>query len=224
MNLQLCIPYRPCPKGCPMCIAVRPKKYENLFAKNHMEYIGKLSVVMCQQKYETVVLTGDTEPTLDDWWLNKVITFFVLHTYKPKIEIQTHNYNWKGLRGIDVNAFSVTSLQDLTELPSIRTKYGINRLVVLGTKELMAYFLREDVDLSNFQQLTIKALQHTASQVAFIDDYIDKVKCDTAILDEVAEKYAALGLQVKVDLDCQNSINRYAIFREDGEFYKTWDE
>ena len=224
MNLQLCIPYQKCPFGCPMCIASNPKRYDNLFAKNAMEYIGKLGVEMCRRKYENVVLTGDTDPTLDNEWLFYVVPFFVRHCYKVGVEIQTHNYFWKGLRGIDVNAFSITTMKDAARIPYIKTDHGMNRLVVLGTTELLRYFLKEDVDLSQFQQLTFKALQHTASNVSSVDEYIDGVKCDAGLLDKAAAKYRELGLQVKIDLNCQDAAGRYAIFREDGTTYNSWEE
>lgn len=224
MNLQLCIPYRPCPFGCPMCIASNPKKYDNLFGENAMAYIEKLDVAMCQQKYENVILTGDTDPTLDNKWLFYVIPFLVLHCYKVGVEIQTHNYSWRGLRGIDINAFSITTLKDAARIPHIKTDHGMNRLVVLGTTELLEYFLNRDVDLSQFRQITFKALQHTASNVTSVDEYIDGAKCASSLLEEAAQKYEKLGLQVKIDLNCQDAEGRYAIFREDGKIYHSWEE
>jgi hypothetical protein len=207
-----------------MCIASAPKRYDNLFAKNPMEYIGKLGIAMCQRKYENVVLTGDTDPTLNHNWLFYVLPFLLRHCYKVGIEIQTHNYGWRGLNGINANAFSITTLRDASRIPHIKTDYGMNRLVVLGTAELLELFLKEDIDLSQFRQLTFKALQHTASNVASVDQYIDGARCDSSLLDKAAEKYRELGLQVKIDLNCQDAAGRYAILREDGKVYDSWDQ
>lgn len=226
MNLQVCIPYQRCPFGCPMCIASNPKHYDNLFAANSAAYLGGLGAALSRQKYKDVVLTGDTDPTLNSEWLKKVTRFltFLNFKYKVGVEIQTHNYAWKGMPGIIVNAFSITTLKDAARIPSIHTSTGLNRLVVLGTKELLRHFLENDVDLSEFQQLTLKALQHTASKVNAVDDYINSVSCEESLLQQAAAKFKDLGLQVKIDLNCQDSEGRYAIFREDGKLYHSWEE
>lgn len=224
MNLQLCIPYQKCPFGCPMCIASNPKHYDNLFAANSAAYLGGLGATMLRRKYQDVVLTGDTDPTLNIEWLKRVARFLTNFKYKVGVEIQTHNYFWKGMEGIAINGFSITTIKDAARIPSIRTFTGLNRLVVLGTKELLQYFLENNVDLSEFQQLTLKALQHTASKVGTVDEYIDSVSCEETLLQQAAKKFENLGLQVKVDLNCQDAEGRYAIFREDGKLYKSWEE
>lgn len=224
MNLQLCIPYQKCPFGCPMCIASNPKKYDNLFASNAVAYLNDLKAAMLCQKYKDIILTGDTDPTLDPEWLRRVAHFLADFKYKVGVEIQTHNYFWKGMDGIAVNAFSITTPKDAARIPSIHTTSGLNRLVVLGTKELLRHFLENDVDLSEFQQLTLKALQHTASKVSTVDEYIDSVSCEETLLRQAAAKFEKLGLQVKIDLNCQDAEGRYSIFREDGQLYHSWEE
>ena len=179
---------------------------------------------MLRRKYQDVVLTGDTDPTLNPEWLRRVARFLTNFKYKVGVEIQTHNYGWKGMDGITVNAFSITTLKDATCISSIHTTSGLNRLVVLGTKELLQYFLENNVDLSEFQQLTLKALQHTASKVDTVDDYIDSVSCEEMLLRQAAARFEELGLQVKIDLNCQDAEGRYAIFREDGKLYNSWEE
>ena len=179
---------------------------------------------MLRRKYKDIILTGDTDPTLDVEWLKRVTRFLANFRYRVGVEIQTHNYFWKGMDGIAVNAFSITTLKDATRIPTIHTATGLNRLVVLGTKELLQYFLEKDVDLSEFQQLTLKALQHTASKVDAVDDYIDSVSCEETLLQQAAKKFEDLGLQVKVDLNCQDAEGRYAIFREDGQLYHSWED
>ena len=224
MNLQLCIPYQKCPFGCPMCIASNPKHYDNLFAANSAAYLGGLGATMLRRKYQDVVLTGDTDPTLNIEWLKRVARFLTNFKYKVGVEIQTHNYFWKGMEGIAINAFSITTIKDAMRIPTIHTTTGLNRLVVLGTKELLQHFLENDVDLSEFRQLTFKALQYTASKVDAVDDYIDSVSCEESLLQQAAKKFEDLGFQVKVDLNCQDAEGRYTIFREDGKLYKSWEE
>ena len=224
MNLQVCIPYQRCPFGCPMCIASNPKHYNNLFAVNSAAYLGGLGATMLRRKYQDIVLTGDTDPTLNLEWLKRVARFLTNFKYKVGVEIQTHNYGWKGMDGIAINAFSITTLKDAARIPTIHTTTGLNRLVVLGTKELLQFFLENDIDLSEFRQLTLKALQHTASKVDAVDDYIDSVSCEEALLRQAAAKFEDLGLRVKIDLNCQDSEGRYAIFREDGKLYNSWEE
>lgn len=237
-NIQLCMPYQPCPFGCEMCIATAPTKFDNLYASNPECYFRMLGAFLESPGYVNVVLTGDTEPTLNKKWLKEVADFLKLHrqplgfsnSSKPyrQVEIQTHNYAWHGMDGIDVNAFSITSVREARIIPTIRTDHGINRLVLLGTKDLMRHVLDTDIDVSAFAQVTIKALQYAPSVgAAEVNHHIDEIRCDEELLEAVRAKFAELGLSVVLDLDCQdlgNTYHRYHVFREDGRMYESWDD
>lgn len=224
MNLQLCIPYRPCPFHCPMCIAAHGNRYENLYAKDEKKYFKCLKKAL-DKTDGCVVLTGDTEPTLDRVWLEKVINF--IKGYKDhKIEIQTHNYNLhKGydfLNKVDVVAYSFTTRQDLTKLEKVKLFDScINRCVLLTTipviKQLKEHFPIVWYIDRHFQQITIKLLQqgNGVEQNKYVGIYnVQKHQCQH-IFDENDGR-------LWIDEDCQNSKHRYRVFREDEKLYKHW--
>ena len=59
-----------------------------------------------------------------------------------------------------------------------------------------------------------------------MDKYILNHSIDNNTLKKLKEdidKYNG-NLSIRLDLDCMNSINRYKIFREDGNLYDNWEE
>ena len=59
-----------------------------------------------------------------------------------------------------------------------------------------------------------------------MDKYILNHSIDNNTLEKLKEdidKYNG-NLSIRLDLDCMNSINRYKIFREDGNLYDNWEE
>lgn len=220
MNLQVCIPYRPCPFHCPMCIAADGNLYENLYKKDEEKYFKRLAKAL-DKTDGCVVLTGDTEPTLDKVWLEKVINF--IKGYKGhKIELQTHNYNlhngYEFLNNIDVVAYSFTTTNDLHRVENVKLFNGINRAVILATKPVIKV-LSEHYPLyyyifKTFNQITVKLLQmgNGLSQNVF-------VKYNACTKEEV---YKVCGSTAWIDENCQNSKHRYRVFRENGKVYKHW--
>lgn len=226
MNLQLCVPYEKCPFKCPMCIAKNPHVFDNIYERNCFTYFFILKDVLEKNDYKSVVLTGDTEPSLNKKWVEEVADLVKIYSSKSKVEIQTHNYNWKGSKNVDVNAFSVTTTTDIKNINKINTNFGINRLVILCDKNLYKYLLKNEknVDLNKFKQCTLKLMQPSNSKINEIDTYISKNKCgksDTTNFIYLLNKYFD---NVRLDTNCQDSLNRYEIFREDARVYSSWEE
>ena len=218
MNLQLCVPYEKCPFHCPMCIAADGKKFNNLHESDRDLYFSRLAKAL-DKTDGNVVLTGDTEPTLNKKWLIDVIKF--IKSYKGhKIEIQTHNYNladgFEMLDLIDVVAYSITSPTELMKVNNLHRFSGINRLVILGTKpnarKLQGFELPD-----GFQQVTIKLLQYGESDKA--NSIVDLIRATENMFEGI--KFAD-GISVRIDTNCQESEKRYKVFRENGIRYKGW--
>jgi len=166
MNLQVCIPYRPCPFHCPMCIVADGNLFRNLYKEDEKKYFKCLKKAL-DKTDGCVVLTGDTEPTLDRVWLEKVINF--IKGYKGhKIELQTHNYNLhKGydfLNRIDVVAYSFTTPEDISKVEKVKLfDTCINRSVILASRPVIKV-LKEHYPIpfyiqKHFGQITFKLLQ-----------------------------------------------------------------
>lgn len=220
MNLQLCMPYEKCPFHCPMCIASNNKNFNNLYAKNKTLYFERLKKAL-KKTTGDVILTGDTEPTLNKEWLTEVIDF-IKSCGKHNIEIQTHNYlideTFKMLDKIDVVAYSITSPRELEKMKDLHKYKGITRLVILGTKANIKK-LKENPQLipSNVEQITIKMLQHGEDEKT--NKIVDLIKAN---LTEIVKIEMPQNISYRIDTNCQESENRYRVFRENGIRYKGW--
>lgn len=234
MNLQLCSPYKKCPFNCPMCIAATDdgeiNNVPNLFGENRFEYYLKLGQALRGKK--TVVITGDTEPTLFPNWISSVLNYMRNLEYQGKIELQTKNYHITSLvkewsnHDLDLVAYSATCPDDLdkvfkmmnTEIISCKT-----RLVILLTDENVDYLYTTSIkNFAKFSQITFKVLQNpnceektkVINNIKNFDD--NKLK---KIIDTLKE-YTSCS--VRVDENCMDSEGRYEIMRIDGNIYKTW--
>lgn len=229
MNLQVCIPYQKCPFNCPMCIAKDPHIFDNIYALDAFKYFNQLKKALTDNYYREIVLTGDTEPSLDLNWLDQVASAVKIYAPKSNVEIQTHNYNWSGNENVDVNAFSVTTVKDALNISKIKTNFGINRLVVLGSKPLIDYLSNNDIDFSKFTQLTFKLMQPSNSKVDYIDKYINENLCSEddirALIKKLSNQNKLTSIfTLMIDKNCQVSYNRYKIFRENGSIYDSWED
>ena len=76
------------------------------------------------------------------------------------------------------------------------------------------------------KQITFKKLIDSNGVNEEMDKYILNHSIDNNTLKKLKEdidKYNG-NLSIRLDLDCMNSINRYKIFREDGNLYDNWEE
>lgn len=217
MNLQLVSPYTKCPFRCPFCVAAindNSPYSDNFYKGNTMEYLAKLIDIIKVYNIQTVVITGDTEPTLFPDWLELVTS--ALRQTSVKIEIQTRNYKFKGdRRSYDVVAYSFDKVPER----EIKSRAKTTRAVFINNKRLNLDAVINYRKRTN-QQVTVKQMQKTAYGIQSIDQYIDSVYNSLSINDVSLLKYN----HVRYDENCMDSKNRYVIFRCDGEVYQTWDE
>lgn len=235
MNLQLCSPYKKCPFNCPMCIAATDdgevNNVFNLFEAEPFEYMKR--VIEAVRDKETVVITGDTEPTLFPQWISKMLKLLSLMDYEGKIELQTKNYNlgyylpdWAA-DGLTTVAYSATCVKDIDRVFEMIKSYvgGCRtRLVVLLTEENVDYlFHKVNIrDFKQFSEITFKVLQspncEEANKVVHNIKYYDENKL-SLILETLREH---TNCSVRVDTNCMEAEGRYEILRINGETYKTW--
>ncbi len=219
MNLQVCVPYEKCPFNCPMCVASGRKHFENYYATNEKEYFDCLKESAELFKYDSFVITGDTEPTLNTHWLTKI-----LKTLKgKKIELQTRNHNLKGynLTNLTTLAYSVPDVRSYLRAWSFRKISGDNRLVILLTKEF-DFLNANNFSAMGFNQITFKVLQYGADEKA--NKWVDENKMqDLTNIYEIVTKYNSSDISVWLDTNCQDGNGRYEIFRSDAYIYDSWE-
>ena len=241
INLQVCIPYQKCPFKCPMCIASSAPHFNNLYKKDKQKYFDHLcdALLSTNGKYgkiATVVLTGDTEPTLDYGWMKEVINYIKLTNCRINVELQTHVYQdhrelCEGLDPQFLNriCYSITTVQDIINFTKRFPTYmpSKSRVVILATEEVLKYLDEHNV---NFEcdQITFKLLQYTAYNQEDKDTYITehRLTADDKRLQKLVLQYSTTSFNrsVVVDTNCQDAKGRYKIFREDGNVYSAWDK
>ena len=217
MNLQICVPYEPCPFKCPSCIANGRVKYSSLYDKDLVSYIKKLNEL--SKNYDYFVITGDTEPTLNSHWLKRVL----FNLQDKETELQTRNYNLKGynLKGLKTLAYSITDNKSYLKAWRFRKIEGNNRLVILLTKDF-DFLTAKNFETMGYNQITFKVLQKTADSKT--NEWIEKNRMkDLTNIYEIIEKFNGTETSVRIDNNCQNSFSRYEIFRPNGLVYDSWE-
>lgn len=231
MNLQLCSPYKKCPFKCPMCIAATDdgeiNNVFNLYENNRAEYFYELAKAI--RGKDTVVITGDTEPTLFPEWISNVLKFLQIIDYKGKVELQTKNYclssycyEWYNL-DLNTIAYSATCASDLQKIFSFnlaKESHCRTRLVVLLTEETVDYLYKTPVkELTKFAEITFKVLQtpEREAEANFVKEHNSYNKGKLNAIIEYSSKCS-----IRIDENCMDSTNRYEIMRIDGKMYKNW--
>lgn len=236
MNLQLCSPYKKCPFNCPMCIAATDdgevNNVFNLFEAEPFEYMKR--VIEAARNKETVVITGDTEPTLFPQWISKMLKLLSLVDYNGKIELQTKNYNldyflhdWAN-DGLTTVAYSATCPKDIDriiEMMKTHSNYCKTRLVVLLTEENVDHLFHKiyiPKDFSWINEITFKVLQNPDCEKA--KKVVNKIKeydrNKFAIVLQILREYT--NCSIKVDTNCMDAEGRYEILRINGVIYNSW--
>ena len=217
MNLQICVPYEKCPYKCPMCIANNRKRFADNY--KNANYLYKQRLENIKNNYNYFILTGDTEPTLNSHWLKTV-----LQVLKGKqIELQTRNYNLHdyNLNHLTTLAYSITKLQDYLKAWSFQKIGGNNRLVILLTKDF-EILTADNFNSMGYNQITFKVLQPTNDTKT--NEWIQKNQMtDFTNIYDIIDKYNGSEVSIRIDTNCQDSINRYEIFRSDGLIYTDWE-
>lgn len=222
MNLQVSMPYEPCPFKCPMCIASGRKRFPDMYSENREEYLNKLKALAESGKYKDFVITGASDPTLNIHWLGDVLeTLKGYHT-----ELQTKNYSVKNydFHELSVLAYSITNSKEYLQAWSLRRLPNAkNRLIILLTNEFN-FLTVKNFSAMGFEQITFKVLQTTEDEKT--NKWIDANEMkDLSNIYAIVDKFNGnKKVSVRLDASCQDSHGRYEIFRADGKVYSRWED
>lgn len=224
MNLQVCAPYEKCVFNCPMCVAKGHKhnyKFKNLYQDNPDKYLVSLLRTTEEQDIGNIVITGECDPTQNMRFVKDIIAFGQENHIIT--ELQTHNYNVNvgELFGLDVLSYSITNVKGYLRAHKFGKINGINRLVILLTKEF-DFLNKDNFNPMGFKQITFKTLQHGEDEQ--INKWIDENKLqDLSKIYEIVDHYNGTDTSVRIDTSCQTAKGRYFVFRSDGQLYESWE-
>ena len=117
-------------------------------------------------------------------------------------------------------AYSITSVKDYLKAWQFRKIPRTNRLVILLTKEF-DFLTAENFNTFGFDQITFKVLQEGAD----LDNnkwVQENAMTDLSNIYDIVNRFNGTQTSVRVDTDCQNSIDRYIIYRENAKVYNQW--
>ena len=238
MNLQISVPHQKCVYSCPMCVArshANEGTFENLYKTNKKEWYNKLHQTIYDGDYNSIVLTGECDPTQDMAYCEDVISVIDDHSPTPTVEFITHNQ--KAVRTllasywgkkVDVVTLSVTNVREYLNawrFPERNAFFSpIYRMVILLTEEF-EFLNVNNFNTMGFDQITFKTLQH--GEDAGVNAWIDSNKMseeDLVEIRKIVDKYNSHETcSVRLDTSCQDDTNRYEIFRSDGKVYDSWE-
>ena len=225
MNLQLASPYKTCPFKCSFCCAAVDRDYpwkDNLYFTDKTEYFQNLIHAIKSNNIKTVVITGDTEPTLFEEWMEECIK--IIRAFFPKItiELQTKNYNTK-VFNLDKIRYSIANQDDFYKMLKNKKytneKIGITYLYSASLNWIDIIAILTNVYNTEMQH-TIKILQPSSTGNIDIDNWI---KNNSIPLSSISKELFK-SLNVWIDENCMDTDGRYIIFRIDGKIYKDWAE
>ena len=238
MNLQVSIPYQPCVYRCPMCVArnhANTNTFENLYYINPREWQNRLCSALKAGNYNSIVITGECDPTQDMKYVKDVInTIYNTVPNSCNIEFTTHNqkymncfYNDTVFSKIDVFTLSCTNVREYlnswSTIPHLTLFKKTYRMVILLTKEF-EFLTPENFNTMGFDQITFKTLQH--GEDPLVNSWIDANKMDLEhleVIKDIVDKFNSSNCSVRLDTSCQDAEGRYEIFRPDGKIYKSWE-
>lgn len=126
MNLQVCAPHQECVYNCPFCVA-RGHKHKYHFKDIYkdglnQDYFNALKRTIKTCNIDTVIITGECDPTQNMRWARKVAE--VAKSCGVRTEIQTHNLSIKDVRRLlSLPTVSVPQWISVKErLPKVETE------------------------------------------------------------------------------------------------------
>lgn len=240
MNLQISVPYQKCVYSCACCVAKGHKNqntFENLYKTNKREWSAKLREAIYDGEYNSVILTGECDPTQDMTYCEDVISIIdnFVPEATPTVEFTTHNQKAANTllasywgKKVDVVSLSVTNVREYLNAWRFPVRNAffspIYRMVILLTEEF-EFLNVNNFNTMGFDQITFKTLQH--GEDAGVNAWIDNNKMSEEGLAEIrkiVDKYNSHETcSVRLDTSCQDATNRYEIFRSDGKVYNSWE-
>lgn len=219
MNLQINSPYKPCPYQCPYCCAryesdtlFQDSETTSLYFTDKPEYMQRLRDVLSSMEFDTIVITGSTEPTLFPDWMNDVLDELELGCYR-NIEVATRNTDYAGRPPIQVISYSF---------------HKVPKHICWSWAQITrAVFILHDGisidDIIRYHQIacgqtTVKNLATNSYGNPAVNDWVAQHR--VTLSDGDIKRLTDAG--IRYDHDCNNSANRYVIFRADGKLYDSW--
>ena len=229
-NLQVLTPHQNCIYNCPFCIAKSHNhlnNFENNYEKNYKLWKNNLIyTIITNTDLKYVIITGTNEPMQSKACIKDIINIVRSVNKNIQIEIQTRYYGQDEIFNIvDVVAYSISKPRVLNK---IKPMGKIQRYVLILTDDFNNYKLNEILNLipKSVNQLTFKLLEDSEGKNIEFDNYIHSHRIDKSTLEKLREdinNYKG-NISIRLDENCMNSINRYMIFREDGNIYESWDD
>ena len=227
MNLQVCAPHQECVYNCPFCVARGHKhKYQFKDIYNdglNQDYFNALKRTIKNCNIDTVIITGECDPTQNMRWARKVAE--VAKSCGVRTEIQTHNLSMKmeQLDFVDVVSYSITNAREyLSSWQCINNYHGnaISRMVIILTKELN-FLNKNNFCRMGFDQVTFKSLNYGEDEK--INKWIDENTIELDQFKDIVSSRNGSKFSIRLDTTCQNATGRYLIFRSDGMVYDSWE-
>lgn len=230
MNLQICVPYRPCAYNCPMCVAkghTHGYHFKNLYKENREEYLDRLRdfIKGNDEDIRDIIITGECDPVMDMEFVNYVMWYLRMNFSNKHIEFQTHCFNLDPMmfRVLpDVLSYSITCCEDYMSSYKLE-KFGNehNRLVILLTNDF-EFLNKRTFEPFGFDQVTFKRLQY--GEDIDVNKWIAKnMLRDESKIREIVDFWNGGYCSVRLDTSCQKADGRYYIFRSDGKVYSSWE-
>ena len=229
-SLQVVTPHIECIYNCPFCIA-KTHKHNNQFINNYLNDFNYwknnlIKVIRDNPDLAYVVITGTNEPMQSMECVMDIINIVREANSSIQLEIQTHYYKEnKVYKELDVVAYSIPYFN---LIKGIKPCGNINRFVILLTDTYNGHSLEEILSIIplNVTQVTFKVLHDSNGINKSVDDYISKHSIDFNDLDKLRRDVLNYNgsLSIRLDEDCMNSMDRYKVFREDGELYDDWEQ
>lgn len=228
-SLQVVTPHKECIYDCKFCIS-KMHKHDNKFVNNYelnkeLWKNNLIKIIKENKDLKYVVITGTNEPMQSEDCVRDIIDVVRSTNKEINIEIQTHFYKENSLyNDIDVVAYSISNPFLLDKIiPSGK----ISRYVLILTDSFNNYKLDDILKLipKNVTQITFKSLQ-LGEEHNKVYDYILNHSISKNTFNKLKENINNYkgNLSIRLDNNCMDSINRYKIYREDGNLYDSWSD
>lgn len=209
-------PFKTCPFDCPFCCAKDNETNANItLAPNYWENINEL---LAYSKYQNLMLSGDTEPTLFPQWLEKLTK--MSYEYDIITELRTHNYNYSPSDTYFNQVwYSITDIKDMSRLSSLVEKGKqfadeVNFAFLINKDFTPEDIMRARDILPIETKLTVRYLLDTCGS-----DVISLWVRENRFIFDVSSERRLEKYNIRIK---RNYSAEYDIIRQDGKLYHEW--
>ena len=227
MNLQVCAPHQECVYNCPFCVAKGHKhnyNFKDIYQDGlNNEYFKALKQTIKNCHIDTVIITGECDPTQNIRWAKKVAE--AAKSCGVKTEIQTHNLSMhiSQLDFVDVVSYSITDAREYLSAWQCVNGYAgsaISRMVIILTKEF-EFLKAKNFCRMGFDQVTFKTLNYGEDDN--VNRWINLNSIPITQFKNIISSRNGSKFSFRLDTSCQTTTGRYLIFRSDGKVYQSWE-